>query len=125
MMINIITAPDFLHNENPNVLVVCPSYKNKQLLNQALLDIDVGMNLYLYEDEPDLEWLLNATGICDLIFCDVDNVPKNIKVLLGYIISLNKTFYLTNDNLIPYNMLNPNKIDNLDAFISKLRGLYG
>lgn len=123
-MINIITAPDFLCNENPNILLVNPSSDNKDKLNKWLLDIDLDLNIYVYTDES-VDWLINVAASSDIIFCDIDNSGSHLRLVIGNFLSKNKTFYLTNDTSMPYNKLNPNKIDSMDIFAKKIRGIYG
>lgn len=124
-MINVITPPDFLYNENPNVLLINPSEQCKDSLNTLLLQLDTGLNLYLYDNHNDAQWILQAAAASDFVFVDIDNSGIQLKLIVGHLLSMNKTFYLTNDNSLPYNKLNPNKLDSVDIFANKLRGLYG
>lgn len=124
-MINIVTPPDFISNENPNILIINPSLADKENLNQWLLDLNLSINLYVYENQEPVDWVIKTAAACDLIFCNIDNSGNHFKLVVGHLLSLNKTFYLTNDHSLPYNILNPNKIESMDAFAKKLRGIYG
>jgi len=124
-MINVITPPDFLYNENPNVLLINLNKKHKDILNAFLLDLDTGLNLYLFDNHNDSEWILQAAAASDFVFVDLDNCGNQMKLIIGNLLSMNKTFYLTNDGSLPYNKLNPNKVDSMDLFAEKLRGFYG
>jgi hypothetical protein len=124
-MINVITPPDYLYNENPNVLLINPNNECKQNLNDLLLGIDIDLNLYLYDDNEDADWILQTAAASDFVFVDIDNSGIQLRLIIGHLLSMNKTFYLTNDTSLPYNKLNPNKLDSVDIFANKLRGLYG
>ena len=124
-MINVITPPDFLYNENPNILLINPSEQCKDSLNALLLELDTGLNLYLYDNHDDAQWILQAAAASDFVFVDIDNSGIQLRLIVGHLLSMNKTFYLTNDTSLPYNKLNPNKLDSVDIFANKLRGLYG
>ena len=48
-MINLITPPDILYNQNKSILLVHPSNKIKEQLNDVLKNIEQDIDIYLYE----------------------------------------------------------------------------
>lgn len=121
-MINLITPPDILHNENINILFINMSSVYKKIINDTLTEFE-NINVYIYDYDKDYSWLINVVASCDLVLIDIDSSLVDIRSLIGYILSKNQTFYLTNDSIMPYNMINPNKINSLDMFFNKLRGI--
>ena len=121
-MINLITPPDVLHNENTNVLFINLSLNHRKEINETLQEFD-NLNVYIFDNDQDLNWLIGIVSSCDFILIDVDNCHLDIKTLVGYILSKNQTFYLTSDTIMPYNMINPNKVISLDMFFNRLRGI--
>ena len=63
--INIITPPDLLYHDAIEVLLICPSDNVKNEVQQALVDIDDDIDIYVYEpnellSDKDLDWMINA-----------------------------------------------------------------
>lgn len=94
----------------------------KKIINDTLTEFE-NINVYIYDYDKDYSWLINVVASCDLVLIDIDSSLVDIRSLIGYILSKNQTFYLTNDSIMPYNMINPNKINSLDMFFNKLRGI--
>ncbi|MDV7389753.1 hypothetical protein RZS08_00305, partial [Arthrospira platensis SPKY1] len=83
-------------------------------LNKILLSTDEPINVILYEtpldNVPQIDWLLNAVKLSDLVLLDLDNCDILVKNFASHIIAQNKTFYLTNDGTTPYNLISKNRI---------------
>lgn len=113
--INLITSPDKLFNETASLLLVNPSDALKEDFNLNALKLEVPLNLYLYE-EAELGWLLDVVQSVDYIILDLDNVKEN-HWIIGYLLSKDKTFYLTNTTNSVYNTVNFNKIYEISQFL--------
>jgi hypothetical protein len=115
--INLITTPDTLFNDNPSVLLVNPSNNIKESLNDILKNITNDLNLYLYEEDAhdDIDWLINVSRSVDYIVLNVDHCDQ-ICWMVGFLLSMSKTFYLTNDNQMQYNIVNVNRIYDISQF---------
>lgn len=122
--INVITPPDVLHNHATSVLVVQPSETLRIQLQNVLEGYTKPINIYLYDpqvaEESSISWLLNIAKICNFTILDLDNITSLEKNFASYLISLPKTFYLTNDITTPYNLLSANRIYDLDWLLPKL-----
>jgi len=57
----------------------------------------------------------------DYNIIDLDNMGYIEKNLASYLISLPNSFYLTNDEYTPYNMISVNRIYDLDWLHDKLK----
>jgi len=112
--ITLITPPDKLYNDQPSVLLVNPSDVVKNDLNEALKDTDLNINLYLYENGP-LGWLIDVAQSVDHIILDIDAMRD--QWIVGYLLNLSKTFYLTNQADSVYNIINVNRIYDINQFI--------
>jgi hypothetical protein len=113
--INLITSPDKLFNDTVSLLLVNPSDVLKEDFNSNALNLEIPLNLYLYEDS-DLGWLLDVAQSVDYILLDLDNVKEN-HWIIGYLLSKDKTFYLTNATNSVYNTVNVNKIYEINQFL--------
>ena len=123
--INVITAPDVLHNKATSFLLVQPSVEVREQFQNLLAKFARPINIYLYDpksdDERSYDWLLNVSNMVDFCIVDVDNLDAIERNLASYLISLTNTFYLTNDEITPYNMISVNRIYNLDWLYDKLK----
>ena len=112
--IALITPPDFLYNDSFSILLVCPSANSKTVLNDILLQTEMPLNIMVYETPEDgihnIEWLLNAVKISDCVFIDIDNCDPLVRQFASHIVAQNKTFYLTNDSVTPYNLLSKSRV---------------
>ena len=118
--INLITAPDRLHNANVSVLLINPSDAVKLDFNRAVLNLNKDINLYLYETSVNNdEWLITVSNTVDHIVIDISHTDKDFW-LTGYVLSLPHTSYISMINQMPYHLLNKNRIYDFSAFTEKL-----
>lgn len=123
--INVITPPDVLHNQATSFFLVQPTTEIRQQFQILLQNFDRPCNIYLYDPKTDEErnydWLLNISRMVDYNIIDLDNMSHIEKNLASYLISLPNSFYLTNDEYTPYNMISVNRIYDLDWLHDKLK----
>ena len=120
--INIVTYPDQLHNADYEILLVYPSQQVfRELQSTFLATYTEDANIYIYDKEryvkEEIDWLLTTMKGVDLVIVDVDNTFPFIRELLSYIISKNKTYWLTNAETSVYNHISNNRIYNLDFLL--------
>ena len=122
--INIVTPPDLLFNDSLQLLLVYPSKSlQDELQDTFLAQSNNDVNVYVYDkpvyDKDEITWLLSVFKQCDVAIVDVDNASTWGRDLSSYMISKNKTYWLTNSQDSVYNSLSNNKVYNLD-FLSKI-----
>lgn len=122
--INVITPPDVLHNQATSILLVQPSEHLRQKVQAILEKQNKAINIYLYDpalqEQRDIAWLLNIAKIVDYTILDLDNTTSVERNFSSYLISLPRTFFLTNDVQTPYNLISVNRIYDLDWLMPKL-----
>lgn len=119
-IINLITAPDKLLNQDTSVLLVNPSDSVKDQFNHHAKQFKAPINLYLYENtEEQLGWLFDTIPAVDYIVLDTDNTIIE-QWIIGYILQFDKTFYLTNKPDRLYNVINVNRIFELKQFLERI-----
>lgn len=119
-LINLITHPDKLFNNNPSMLLVNPSDQLKEDFNKNALRLEKEINLYLYENDENITWLLDVSKSVDYIVLDLDNTKIN-HWIIGYLLSNNNTFYLTNESNSVYNVVNVNRIYEINQFLEGVK----
>lgn len=116
-ILNLITSPDKLFNNDASLLLVNPSDSLKENFNYHAKDFQENVNLYLYENsETELGWVLDVAQSVDYIVLDIDNTKIN-HWIIGHLLDFGKTFYLTNAPDSMYNVVNVNRIYELKQFM--------
>ena len=116
-VLNLITSPDKLFNDNPSLLLVNPSDTIKENFNHYAQQFENDVNLYLHENaEVNLGWLIEVSQVVDYIILDIDNTNVS-HWIIGYLLGFGKTFYLTNTPESVYNIINNNRIYELKQFM--------
>lgn len=121
-VINLITPPDKIHSKELSFLLVNPSDSVKDQFNEVIKDVKRTVNLYLFEEgspDKDIDWLLEVLHIVDYIIVDTDNTREE-EWLVGYILSFDKTYYLTSYNQRQYNTLSTNRIFEVKQLAEKV-----
>ena len=113
-MINLITPPDIIYDKTKSILLVHPSKQIKDQINDVLKDVQQSINIYLYENEEEHDWVLTLHRMCNFVIVDIDNCPQSTRDAISYFISFSNTFWLTNGHNMYYNIISNNRIYNLD-----------
>lgn len=124
MTINVITPPDVLHNQAISIFAIQPSEETRKKLQDAISKADVPLNLYLYDASitgNQIAWMLNIARLADFIIIDLDIMTQEERRFASYLLSLPQSFYLTNDETTPYNLINANRVYDLDWLGVKLK----
>ena len=116
--INVITPPDILHNQATSFLLISPNTEIRNDFQKFLETATTSLNVYLYapekEEDMDIAWLLAIAKIADYTILDLDYMEIADKKFASYILSIPNTFYLTKDDVTPYNKINLNRVYDLN-----------
>jgi hypothetical protein len=119
--ITVITPPDKLFNLNLSYLLVKPSVHIKQQF-QAILSKSIDdLNIFIYDqDETDVSWMLGVSQQVDIVIVDIDNCDPVSKQFVTFLIAQPNAYYITNDEITPYNLISKNRIYNLDSIVEQM-----
>ena len=125
--IKLITPPDKLLNNNKSFLLVNLKDTFKDEFNNIMKNINVNINLYMYDEagyKDSANWLIEISNLADYIILDIDQTGLD-NWLIGYLLAKNHTFYTCIDipKPRPYNLINSNRIFNLDPIKTILKDL--
>lgn len=119
--ITIITPPDKIFNLNVSYLLVSPSMHVKHQFQSILSNCIDDLNVFIYEqDESDIDWLLSVCHMVDVIIIDIDNSSQLTKSFISFILANPNVYYITSDELTPYQLISKNRIYNLDWITDEL-----
>ena len=120
--ITLITPPDFFENSNPSILLINPSDADQDAASKWFTEnLKTEVNVYYYQGEPEIPWLLHALGVSSNVYFNLDELPDITTVMMGYILGKSNVCYKTdnaNINAIATH-INNNKIDRIEKFLER------
>lgn len=120
--ITLISPPDRLFNMNISYLLITPSIHVKQQFQTILSSGSDDINVYIYEnDESDVSWALSTAFQVDVIIIDVDNCDAITRQFISFILAQPNSYYITNDERTPFDLISKNRIYNLDWLADQIR----
>jgi hypothetical protein len=95
--LTLITPPDFYENDNQSILFLSISETEQEAVSVWLKDntIPEDLNLYTYQGENNIEWLLYALARSDTKYINLDGEDAITNVMASYIISRPNVFWHT------------------------------
>jgi hypothetical protein len=122
--ITLITPPDFYESSTTSILLMGLSEKDQQLASEWLgKHMDKrSINLYFYNGEPDVAWLLYATARSDFLFLSYNSGQELLNLMGSYIASRPNCFYTTDDVNIKMalNHINNNFVPGIIEFFKQI-----
>ncbi len=120
--ITLITPPDKLFNMNLSYLLIKPSTQVKEQFQIILSQILEDVNVFVYdEDDHDIGWLLGIAQQVEVIIIDVDNCDAITSQFITFLLAHPNSYYIYNDDTIPYKLFSKYCIYNLDWIIEKIK----
>ena len=122
--ITLITPPDIYENENPSILLINLSEQQQDDVSLwfSKNDVNKNVNLYLYEGQPDMPWLLHAVARCEYRYINLNNLNNITQAVSGYLLGKGNFYYTIDDKNIAavYTHINHNKIDRVETFLERI-----
>ena len=120
--VTIITPPDKFFNLDPSYLLVKPTQSVIENFHAIVSDLDEDINVFIYDsDEADIEWLLGVMHQVTLIIIDVDNCDLITKSFISFMLTHPDAYYITNDNITPYELISKNRIFDLEWIVDQIK----
>jgi phosphopantetheinyl transferase len=81
----IITTPDIDPvSPSKKVLLINISHSNLMFLLKLLSEKDLGLDIYLYNDQvPDAEWLIKVQNLALICLIDTETAPENMQFFVN------------------------------------------
>jgi hypothetical protein len=115
--ITVFTPPERFFNLDSSYLLVNPSPDLIKQFQSVVSDLYESVNVFVYDTASnDLEWLLSVACQTDLIIIDIDNCTAETKTFVTFLLTHPNSFYITADEITPYNLISKNRIYDLDWF---------
>lgn len=121
--ITLITPPDIFENESQSLLFMHLDEEDQETVSKWLAksNIDKDINIYFYDHEIDLPWLLHAVARSDHVLINLDEVNDVTKVISGYLAGKKKVSWKTKNESTAaiYHFINQNRITNIEKFLER------
>lgn len=119
--ITLITPPDFYENENYSILLIGITEEEQDQISHQLgqLDSDTPLNIYYFQGENNMEWLLFALNRCNAVYINADSGTDLIKWLASYMLGKSNVWYTTTDDDLKslFSYINQKYVPNISKFI--------
>lgn len=120
-MITLITPPDIFENENTSILFMNISDEEQESASVwfSKNTVDKPLNLYYYQGEPDMSWLLHAVAISKAVYLNCNNNSDVTKWITSYILGKSNVWYKTDDANLKALMsyINQKNVNNINEFL--------
>ncbi len=120
-MITLITPPDIFENGNVSLLFMNISEEEQESSSKwfAEHNLTYPINLYYYNGENNMPWLLHAVSVSKAVYLNCDNDSDFTKWLTSYILSKHNVWYKAEDKnfnaLMSY--INQRPVNNITEFL--------
>ena len=119
-MITLITPPDIFENGNNSILFMNISEEEQEASSRWFSEHTVDpLNLYYYQGENNMSWLLHALAVSKGVYLNCDNDSDFTKWLTSYILSKHNVWYSAKDenfrSLMSY--INQRSVNNITEFL--------
>lgn len=98
-------------------LLINPTADEKNHIQEWLRENDLEICLYVYNNDQDIQWLINTSIICDSVYFNVDNTEDISYHYVSYLISNTKVTYKSQN--LDYSIINKDRIYNIDEYIQR------
>lgn len=119
--ITLITPPDFYENETYSILLIGITEEEQDQISHQLgqLDSDTPLNIYYFQGENNMEWLLFALNRCNAVYINADSGTDLIKWLASYMLGKSNVWYTTTDDDLKslFSYINQKYVQNISKFI--------
>jgi hypothetical protein len=124
--ITLITPPDIYQNDRTSILFIDLTEDEQDKISKWLGQngSELLLNIYYYQGETNVPWLLHALSCSNFKYINVNNMSATTSYLAGYILSKSDVFYYTTDENVAslYSHINLNRVKDTDQFLETLFG---
>ena len=121
--VTLITPPDIFENSNFSLLLIHVSDIDQIEVSKWLADknLDDNINIYFYDKEADIPWLLHSASRCEFKFIDLNNLTHLTSPLAGYLLGKSNVYYKVENETTASVCahINNNRISNVQTFLEK------
>lgn len=122
--ITLISPPDVFVNKSQSIILVNSTPEEQEIVSNWFSEHPLAreLNVYFYNNERNLSWLVTSYNVAMYRYVNVDNTDDQSAHLLSYLLSLENTYYSTNDNnaFEIYRLLNTSRVSSIEDFLNRV-----
>lgn len=122
--ITLITPPDIYENSNTSLMLIGldDTDQDQASLWLGINAKDLDLNLYFYQGEPNMTWLLYALNRSNATFINLDTDKSIINIMGSYILGKPGIYYTTKDANMKALLghINNNFVPDVETFLTKV-----
>lgn len=122
--ITLITPPDIYENENTSILLVNLSEQEQDDVSLWFSNSNItgDINLYLYEGQVDMPWLLHAVARSEYRYINLNNSNNITQAISGYLLGKANFHYKIDDKNLSaiFSHINHNRVEHVEAFLERI-----
>lgn len=119
--ITLITPPDFYENENLSILLIGLNEEEQTSSTEWLgsAQLETNTNLYYYQDENSIEWLLYALARSDAVYVNADTNSFIVQTMLSYMIGKSHVYFssIDEDKISLFSCISGHRVNNITEFL--------
>lgn len=119
--VTVISPPDIFENSNLSILFLHLSDEDQDTVSKWLSthEYDGDVNLYVYTNESNPEWILYASSVCQHKYIDLNSVNAYTQALSGYLLGTKGYHYKIDDQELAavYGCINTKRIGKIEDFL--------
>lgn len=122
--LTLITPPDIYQNNQDSVLLIDLTEKEQDDFSVWLSNNPVSINIYFYQGEPNIPWLLHALSCSTYKYINLNNMSAVSSYLAGYTLSKHGVYYSTSDENVAqlFSHINMNRVNDVVEFLERTFG---
>lgn len=122
--INLISPPDRLHNNNFTFNLINTTPEEQEAVSMFLAKNDVAeeVNVYVYNNESNPNWLLETVDGKNNTYINLDNTGDISVKYTSYMLSTSNVYYSTKDKNTKevYSLISANYVTDIKQFLDKV-----
>jgi len=121
--ITLITPPDFFQNDQQSVMLVDLREEEQDAVTKWLLALgNININIYYYQGELELPWLLHSYTAADYRYINVANASTITGIMCSYLLSKPNSYYSAHDELVLASLshINTNRVNDAIDFLERI-----
>ena len=99
------------------VLLINPTADEKNHVQEWLKEYDSDMALYIYNNDDNINWLLNVASTVNSTYFNIDNTSDISYNYVSYLIANPKVTY--SSKILNYDLINQNRTYNINEYIQR------
>jgi hypothetical protein len=124
LKIRLITPPDIFENDDLNLLFIDISEEDQTLATNwfSQYEKEQNLNVYFYQGEPNVPWLLHAASYADFKYINLDQPSLISLYLSSHLLAKNNIWYsAANQNTAEvYSYINKNRVNDIKEFLNTI-----